>query len=308
MTKKLISIVIPCFNEEDNVERAYNTICKFINSETKYDFEFVFTDNHSTDGTFEKLKHISEQDERVRVFRFSRNFGYNLSIQSGYRNCKGDAAIQMDADLQDPPELIPQFIRKWEAGYKVVYGIRVARKGFLITQLGQIFYYLLNLLSEINIIRNAGECRLLDRVIINELNKFSDPHIFLRGKISEIGFEHFGIKYERSERKFGKTKFSFLSLFKLSIDAITGHSVKPLRISFFFGGIILFFSLMTSFGLVIAKLTVGQDWPSGFATIIILLILLNGIQALLIGILSEYVGRIYQHLKQVNETIIEKEI
>ena len=170
MSKSLISIVIPCLDEEENVERTYRAICDAIEKEEKYDFEFIFTDNHSSDNTFEVLRRLSAADSRIHAVRFSKNFGYQMSIFTGYMQATGDAAIQLDADLQDPPYLISEFLRRWEDGYKVVYGIRKTQKAnAFLTLMTEVFYWLLDKLSESRVPHNAGECRLIDRAVIDAL-------------------------------------------------------------------------------------------------------------------------------------------
>lgn len=309
MGKPLISIVIPCLDEEENVERTYRAICDAIAKEEKYDFEFVFTDNHSSDNTFEVLRRLSEADDRVRAVRFSKNFGYQMSIFTGYMQAAGDAAIQLDADLQDPPHLISQFLRQWEDGYKVVYGTRKTRKtNAFLTLMTEVFYWLLDKLSESKVPRNAGECRLIDRAVIDALGSIPATDIYIRGWIAEIGFHQIGVPYERQIRFAGETKFSAKHLFKLSIDAIASHSTTPLRLATFFGLGMLVLSILGSVGFFAGRLLLGQDWPAGFATIVILILALNSFNLLLLGIMGEYIGRIHRHLKSPPQTIIEEQV
>jgi len=306
--KPTISIVIPCFNEEGNVANTYRELNLIIDSESQYNFEFIFTDNHSTDNTFKELNALADKDSRIKIYRFSKNFGYQKSIYTGYMKSSGSAAIQIDADLQDPPTLIPSFLRHWEQGFKVVYGIRKTRKSnFLLTFMTQLFYRLLDNLSEAPLPRNAGECRLLDRVIIEELSKIKDNDIYIRGRIAELGFDQKGIEYERRDRQAGQTKFTFINLIRLSADAITGHSIIPLRLASYLGLLMLTFSTIGTIGFIFSKVFFGHDWPAGFTTIIILILTLNGLNSLLIGILGEYIGRIHQQLKNNPEAIIEEE-
>lgn len=309
MAKTLVSLVIPCFNEEDNVERTYRAVGDVITGEQDYDFEFVFTDNHSTDGTFDILKDLAAKDGRVRAIRFSRNFGYQKSIFTGYMNAKGAAAIQIDADLQDPPDLIPQFLRQWEAGNKVAYGVRKTRKtNALLTLMTRGFYWLLDTVSESKMPRNAGECRLIDRDVIEALRRIPDTDMFLRGRIAEIGFDQVGVPYERAERTAGDTKFSLGSLIELSFDAIASHSTAPLRLSSYLGMGMLVLSGVGTVGFIFGRLFLGQDWPAGFATIVVLILVLNGFTLLLLGILGEYIGRIHRQLKTDPDVIVEEEI
>ena len=309
MSKSLISIVIPCLDEEENVERTYRAICDAIEKEEKYDFEFIFTDNHSSDNTFEVLRRLSAADSRIHAVRFSKNFGYQMSIFTGYMQATGDAAIQLDADLQDPPYLISEFLRRWEDGYKVVYGIRKTQKAnAFLTLMTEVFYWLLDKLSESRVPHNAGECRLIDRAVIDALGPPPATDIYIRGRIAEIGFHQIGVLYERQNRSAGETKFRTRHLLKLSVDAIASHSTAPLRLATFFGLGMLVLSILGSIGFFAGRLLLGQDWPAGFATIVILILVLNGFNLVLLGIMGEYIGRIHRHLKSPPETIIEEQI
>src|SRR5207302_7797428 len=185
-------------NEEANVERLYATVTSVMASlAERYDYELLFTDNHSTDATFPLLKRLAMRDQRVRVLRFSRNFGFQKSILTGYAHAAGDAAIQLDCDLQDPPDLIPQFVRKWEEGYKVVYGVRAGRKESLwLTGLRRIFYRLIDWFSEDPLPHDAGDFRMVDRHVLDALREYEDYQPYLRGAIAAMGFDQLGIPYE----------------------------------------------------------------------------------------------------------------
>ncbi|MBE0447662.1 MAG: glycosyltransferase family 2 protein [Actinobacteria bacterium] len=306
----LLSIVVPVFNEEDNVEILYNTVTRVMDLlSDRYDYEFVFTDNHSTDQTFEKLERLSQREKRVKVLRFSRNFGYQRSIYTGYINASGDAAVQLDCDLQDPPELILEFVRHWEAGYQVVYGVRRSRKeSWWINSVRKAFYWIIDTLSEDTLPHDAGDFRLVDRIVLDELKKIEDYQPYLRGAIAAMGFKQVGILYDRAERTRGRSKFSRGDLIRLAMDGILNHSVVPLRIATFTG---LAVSLLTFFGIVayiIGRLLFGQQWPAGFATTTTLILLSLSLNALFLGIIGEYLGRIYQQVKKRPITIIEREI
>ena len=247
--KKLVSIVIPVFNEQENLVRTYKQVKAIMDQVGhKYDYEFVFTDNHSTDDTYAEAEKVAKGDQSVRVFRFSRNFGFQRSIATGYAKAKGDAAIQIDCDLQDPPELILEFLKAWEQGYKVVYGIRRSRQeGFFITRTRRLFYRLIDSLSEDTLPHDAGDFRLVDRCVLDELTKIYDYQPYLRGTIASLGFNQKGIPYDRRERRYGQSKFPFSELMKLALDGILNHSVLPLRVATICG---LLISVATIFGLV----------------------------------------------------------
>ncbi|HEY3375057.1 MAG TPA: glycosyltransferase family 2 protein [Candidatus Aquicultor sp.] len=310
VNKKLISILVPVFNEEDNIIPLYTRVLDVMAQLVdRYDYEFVFTDNHSTDRTFERLEKLSKLDKRVHVYRFSRNFGFQRSIYTGYYNAKGHAAIQLDCDLQDPPELITEFVRYWEEGYQVVYGIRQTRKeGWVINRIRNVFYWLIDILSEDILPRDAGDFRLVDRRVINELRKIDDYQPYLRGTIAAMGFKQIGIPYDRAERMHGKSKFSLGGLFKLATDGILNHSIIPLRISTFTGLTISLLTFLGILGYFFGKLFLGKEWPAGFATTTTLILLSLSLNALFLGIIGEYLGRIYQQVKKRPMTIIESEI
>ena len=308
--KKLISIVIPVFNEESNIMECYETLIEHCaNHDKKYDFKFIFMDNHSTDQSFSILKKLTIKDPHVKVFRFSRNFGYQASIYTGYINAEGDAAIQFDCDLQDPVEKITDFLSKWEEGYKVVYGIRVQRKeNIIITGIRLIFYRFISFISQNPLPLDAGDFRLIDRCIIDEMSKIYDSRPYIRGLSSSLGFKQIGIEYVRNERKKGESKFGFINMFSLAWDGIANHSILPLRLASFTG---LLIGLATIFfGLVytVAKFNFGKDWPGGFVTLVLLLLFSIFLNSIFLGIIGEYLGRIYTQVKKLPITIIEDSV
>ncbi len=308
--KRLITICVPVFNEEPNIEPLYAALLPIMEQlATRYDFELLFTDNHSTDRTFDALEQLARRDARVRAIRFSRNFGFQRSIATGYANARGDAAIQIDCDLQDPPELILEFVRKWEQGYKVVYGVRSSRReSWWMSFVRRMFYRIIDALSEDELPLDAGDFRLLDRCVLDELQKFDDNQPYLRGTIAALGFDQIGIPYNRAERQRGQSKFSFGELMGLALDGILNHSVVPLRIATYLG---LFISVITFLGILgygIGRLFLGKDWPPGFATIIMLILGSLSLNALFLGIIGEYLGRIYRQVKRRPLTIVEREL
>ena len=203
---KLISIIIPVYNEEKNIEPVYDTLKKLLNPlKKKYDYELIFSDNRSTDKTFSILRKIAKNDLKVKVLRLSKNYGYQKSILNGYNHAKGDVAIQYDSDLQDPPELIIKFLEFWNEGNDIVYGIRRTRKeNFILNLTRKLFYRLIDLLSEDHLPKDAGDFRLLDRKILDILKNVSDVQPYLRGTIASMGFKQVGIPYDRDKRRRGK--------------------------------------------------------------------------------------------------------
>jgi polyisoprenyl-phosphate glycosyltransferase len=308
--RKLISIVVPVYNEEGNIEPLHAALAEvFAGVTDRYDWELVFTDNHSEDKTFAELTALAARDDRVRVFRFSRNFGFQRSIYTGYMQARGDAAVQIDCDLQDPPSLILEFVREWEAGSKIVYGVRRGRKeGYVITLVRKIFYRLIDFLSEDRLPHDAGDFRLVDRRVIDVLRRIEDQKPYLRGTLATLGFDQKGIAYDRAGRQRGESKFSLRDLFGLALDGILSHSTVPLRAATYTGLVISVLTLLALVGYVVGRLWVGKDWPAGFATTTILILLSLSLNALFLGIIGEYVGRIYQQVRRRPLTIIEHRI
>ena len=309
-TKPLISLVVPVYNEEDNIALFYTAVLAAIEPlSSLYDFEFVFTDNHSTDNTPHLLRELAQQDKRVRAFRFSRNFGYQRSILTAYLRCKGEAAIQLDCDLQDPPELISVFLQKWREGSDVVYGIRTSRlESKRWTFARKIFYWLVDFLSEDPIPRDAGDFRLISRRVIEELRRIGDPKPYLRGTIATLGFTQTGIAYSRRARAVGTSKFSFYDNIMLALDGIINQSVVPLRIAIYVGVAVAALTVLASIGYIIAYFTVGFRAPAGFTTLTVLILGSLGINALMLGVIGEYLGRMYLQMKNKSLSIVEREL
>jgi len=305
--KKLISIVIPVYNEEDNIKICYETLLNlFRQLEDQYDFEMIFTDNHSKDQSFPILLELAKKDPCVKVFRFSRNFGYQASIYTAYLKAEGDAAIQFDCDLQDPPEMIPEFLSRWESGYKVVYGIRVGRKeGAWITGMRFLFYRMISWISRDPLPVDAGDFRLIDRCIIEEMARVDDSRPYLRGMISSFGFPQIGLEYQRNQRERGESKFSLLTLISFAWDGITNHSILPLRLATIIGFVLAFIIFISIVIYSFGKIFYGLNWPAGFATLVILLLISIFLNAIFLGIIGEYLGRIYLQVKKMPITIIE---
>ena len=303
----LISLVVPVLNEEDNigplVERVAAVMAQVAD---RYDYELVFTDNHSDDTTWQKLTALAAERPDVRAYRFSRNFGYQKSIRTGYLKARGAAAIQLDADLQDPPELILEFLGHWEAGSKVVYGVRRSRQeGVVVTVIRRVFYWVIDALSEDRLPRDAGDFRLIDRQVIEVLRGDGDVHPYIRGRIATMGFTQTGIPYDRSARQAGETKFPFWSMVGLAVDGITSHSAKPLRFATYLGVGTMAASFAAGLIYLSARLIFGAEWPAGFATLVVMVLFFSGLNSLLLGLMGEYVARIFEQLKQSPDTLIE---
>jgi glycosyltransferase involved in cell wall biosynthesis len=309
-TKPLISIVVPVYNEEPNILPFYERIGPVLAAlADRFRFEFVFTDNHSTDRTFALLSQLAAQDARIRVFRFSRNFGFQRSILTGYTRCRGDAAIQIDVDLQDPPELIEQFLDRWQAGADVVYGIRKQRQeGWAITQARGLFYRLVDMLSEEKLPVDAGDFRLISRRVIDILVAYRDANPYLRGTIATLGFEQVGIEFVRAARQRGESKFPFSKLMSLALDGILNHSTVPLRFATYFGLVASLITILMMAGYAFIRLILHAEWPAGFTTLAALILVSISINAMLLGIIGEYLGRMYRQVREGPLSIVEAAI
>jgi polyisoprenyl-phosphate glycosyltransferase len=305
-TPKLVSVLVPAFNEELTVERAYAAIAAVFEDLPGYDFEIVFTDNHSTDRTFALLRRIAERDPRVKVIRFSRNYGYQRSVLRAYKEARGDCAVQIDCDLQDPPELIPEMLALWEQGHQVVYGVRKSlQDGPLTAALRRAFYWFIARISDDDLPLNAGEFRLVDARILGELRKVEDTAPYVRGLISAMGFSQVPILYDRRNRIAGTSKFPLMAMITLAVDGVLNHSLLPMRIASLTGLVVGVVTLALTFIYLIGSLLFGQDWPAGFATTTILLLMSIAINAIFMGIMGEYVGRIFLQAKQRSDPLIE---
>jgi len=303
--RKLITLSVPVYNEEKNIDRLCKELAALASCEPDYDFEFLFTDNASDDKTFEMLADRANSDPRIRVLRFSRNFGFQKSILTNYLNARGAAAVQLDADLQDPPMLVREFLRSWEEGYKVVYGIRRHRKeNFLVNAGRKLFYSLISSMSTFHVPKDAGDFRLIDRTIIDHLRTVDEQTPYLRGIISSLGYRQTGVVYDRERRIAGRSKFGLMSLVDLSIDGLTAQSTKPLRFVTIFGLMVSALSLMLIFYYFILFLFDTDNLPSGFTTIVLLLVFLIGLNSFILGLLGEYVGRVFNNTRGLPMTII----
>ncbi len=307
--RKLITISVPVYNEAENIARLLARLRTLAEANSAYDFEFLFTDNASEDTTYDLLKAEAERDRRIRVMRFSRNFGFQRSILTNFLNAKGDAAIQIDADLQDPPELITEFLRQWEKGYKVVYGVRKRRpEGRLLAMARKGYYRLIDRLSEVDVPPDAGDFRLIDRVIIGHMPDLKDRAPYLRGYIASLGYPQIGIPYDRSARQAGASKFRLPALIKLAIDGVCSQSTLPLHYITMLGFLVCAVSFAATLLYLAIFLVNPGAIPEGFTTLALLMFFSIGLNALFIGVIGEYVGRIFDTVRGHPMTIVEKRI
>lgn len=293
-----ISIVAPAYNEEENVLPFYEKMKAVLDGITK-EWEIVCVDDGSQDKTLEMLTRLHLDDNRLKVINLSRNFGKEAALTAGLDHASGDAIIPIDIDLQDPPELIPEMIQLWQQGYEVVYATRTEREGetFLKKSTASYFYRFINRLSNIEIPKNTGDFRLMDRKVLDALKELRETHRFMKGLFSWVGFKQTSLPYVRKERFAGTTKWNYFKLIELAIEGITSFSIKPLQVATMLG---LLVSLLAFFyGVIIIGKTVvfGADLP-GYPSIMVTMLFLGGVQLITIGVIGEYIGRIYHEVKQ----------
>ena len=305
----LVSISIPVLNEADNIDRLYDRLTALADRiQGQCDLEFVFSDNHSSDETWKKLTALAARDARVRAVRFARNVGFQRSILANFMHTRGDAVMQIDADLQDPPELLEEFFRLWRTGYHVVYGVRRKRKeGRLINAFRKAGYWLIDKVSEHPIPRDVGDFRLVDRRVINALCAMRSSHPYLRGMIAGLGFNQTGVEYDRDARIAGESKFGVWRLISLGLTAVFNHSVVPLRLATFVGVATLTLSALGTLYYLILRLAF-PSLPVGLASIHILVLFGIGLNSLLLGIIGEYILRIYILMRSEPVAIVENSL
>ena len=311
---KKISIIIPAYNEEESIPFLYDRLSKLIAKIKNYEFELLFINDGSKDKTINIIKELRKKDNRVCYVDFSRNFGKEIAMLAGLDYAKGDAVIFMDADLQDPPELIPILIKYWEQGYDDVYARRRTRKGepFLKKFTSKMYYRVLQSLTKVEIQKDTGDFRLLDRRCVNALKKLRENGRNSKSMFSWIGYNKKEVLYDRNPRIAGKTKWNYKKLMDLAIDGITSFTTSPLRVSSYLS-IPTFMLLIIYFIYVIAKMIVTGVFIEAFQVTILLILFFSGVQILLFGIIGEYLGRIFNETKNrplyfVNEYNDEKEM
>lgn len=295
---KKITIIVPAYNEEESLPFLYERIEKIMNSIENYEFELLFVNDGSKDKTIELIKEYKKKDERISYVDFSRNFGKETAMIAGMDYAKGDAVIFLDADLQDPPEVIPEMINYWEEGYDDVYAQRKSRAGesFMKKITSKMYYRLLQALTPVPIQKDTGDFRLLDRRCVNALKKLRETDRNSKSMFSWIGYKKKAIMYDRDARIAGKTKWSYKKLINLAIDGITSFTTSPLRISTYIA-IPTFLALFVYFIYVIIKCIKLNVAIQAFQAIILLVLFFSGVQILLFGIIGEYLGRIFNASK-----------
>jgi polyisoprenyl-phosphate glycosyltransferase len=292
--KKTISLVSPCFNEEQNVEELYRQVTTIMSCMEGYDYEFILIDNASTDSTVQKIKAIASRDKRVKLIVNSRNFGHIRSPFHAILQTGGDACIVIASDLQDPPEMIPELVKKWESGAHIVVAVKKeSRESRLMFGIRKLYYGLLKSVSDVSIIRNYTGFGLYDRRIVNILREIPDPYPFFRGIIAEVGFKVDQVLYSQPRRERGVTKNNFYTLYDIGILGIISNSKIPLRLATFFGFALSLLSFLVGITYLISKLIFWDNFQAGVAPLLIGNFFFFGIMLFFIGILGEYVGAIY---------------
>lgn len=305
----LISIAIPVFNEALNMDALYARLTSVAdNMSDRCRMEFVFSDNSSTDDTWRRIESFAATDPRVRAIRFSKNVGFQRSILANYLHTRGDAVMQIDADLQDPPEMLVQFFGLWQQGYDVVYGVRRKRReATWINQFRRFGYWMINAISEHDIPRDVGDFRLIDRKVIRALSQMRTPNPYLRGMIAGLGFRQTGLEYERDARVAGESKFGLARLVRLGLTAVFNHSSVPLRMASILGIMMIAVSALGTIYFVLLRF-LEPELPQGLASMHILVLFGIGLQSLLLGIIGEYILRIYLMLRAEPLAIVERSI
>jgi len=296
--KKLISIIIPAYNEEDCVDELVTRLKQLFEVESKYDFEAIIVENGSIDTTWDKLKKIANSDSRFKILKLSRNFRMDGGLTAGLDYVSGDACVLMTADLQDPPELISEFLRKWEDGWENVYGVVTKRTGTspIRTFNSKLFYFIADKLTDGRIPKNASDFRLVDKKVYLAIKSMAERNRFVRGLFAWAGFKSIGIPMERPPRFGGVSNAHTFGVIDLAFKGIFAHSYRPLRLITMFGIILSVISFLTIIPLAIIWITSGVPF-AGFGTIVSLFLFVLGILSLMIGILSEYIGLIYEEVK-----------
>lgn len=304
----LVSIIIPCFNEEKVLKDTFVRISGVLNREESIEHELVFVDDGSTDGTHHILQNLAQKDPHVSVIRLSRNFGHQPAVSAGIRHCRGDLAVIIDADLQDPPEVIPAMIQQLlNTNSNVVYGVRKSRKGETVFKLAtaNLFYQILNQLSEVPLPANTGDFRVMDRKIIDAFNSLQENTKYIRGLIAWMGFKQTPYYYERGARFAGSTKYTLRKMIRFASTGIFYFSKKPLKIATAFGFLSVAAGLLLSAWLLFNKVVNPQYLVSGWTSIILVVIYFGGVQLLTIGILGQYIGSLFDEIKKRPEYIID---
>ena len=295
--KVTYSIIAPIYNEIDNIPELYRRVKEVMDS-SKESWELILVDDGSTDGSTEKIRELAQSDKTVRPVIFARNFGHQVAITAGWDYARGDAVIIIDADLQDPPEVILELVKKWKEGYEIVYAVRGEREGesWFKKFTAAMFYRIIYSITDVKIPVDTGDFRLMDRKVVDVLKQMRERHRFPRGMSAWVGFKQVGVKYKRAARVAGVTKYPFRKMLKLALNAITGFSYFPLQVATYFGFFSAGVSILAIPVVAYMRMTGSQAF-FGQATTLIAVLFLGGVQLISLGILGEYIGRLYDEAK-----------
>lgn len=307
---KKISVIIPMYYEEEVAEECYKRMTFVLQNIENYDYEIICINDGSKDKTLTILENLAIRDKRLKVLSFSRNFGHQCAVTAGLKYVTGDAIVIIDADLQDPPELIPEMLKLWEAGNDVIYGKRKTRDGESVFKLftAKMFYKTLNALSDVEIPKDTGDFRLVDRKVVDTINSLPEHNKFLRGLFSWVGYKQIPFQYERKERFAGKTKYPLKKMLKLASDGIISFSTKPLKIVGGLGIISIVISFILLIYALISYIFKLNNLSAGWTSLMLGITFFAGVQLLSLWIMSEYIARIYDESKNRPQYIIEKKI
>ncbi|HEX7055656.1 MAG TPA: glycosyltransferase family 2 protein [Bacilli bacterium] len=298
MAATRFSIVVPVYNEEECIRETYRRLTEVM-AQTGEEYEIVFVNDGSRDRSADIIRDLCATDSRLRLLEFSRNFGHSAAVTAGLQFASGQAVVIIDADLQDPPEMILPMIKKWREGYDVVYGKRIKRKGETLFKkaTAALFYRVLKSMTSVDIPVDTGDFRLMDRKVVDELNHLQEQSRFIRGLVSWVGFKQIAVEYERDKRFAGETKYPFKKMLKFALDGITSFSYKPLKLAAYLGFLLSAASFLYLLIVVYEKLFTAYAQP-GWASIVAVNLLFNGITLILLGVMGEYIGRIYEETKR----------
>lgn len=291
------SIIVPIYNEKENLLELHRRVTEVM-TKTGKSWELVLVDDGSIDGSTEMVRELAKKDKHVRPVIFARNFGHQIAITAGWDYARGDAVVIIDADLQDPPELILEMSKKWKEGYEVVYAVRAEREGESWFKLwtASLFYRIIFRITDVKIPLDTGDFRLMDRKVVDVMKQMRERHRFPRGMSAWVGFNQIGVEYKRAARVAGETKYPFKKMFRLAINAITGFSYFPLQVATYFGFIAAGIAILAIPVVAYMRITGSQAF-FGQATTLIAVLFLGGVQLISLGILGEYIGRLYDEAK-----------
>lgn len=294
MNKQLISYIFPIYNESGNIRLLYSTMSNLLKENSNYRYELIFVNDGSKDDSLDLLRKIVNEDSRVKVLDFSRNFGHQIAVTAGLDHANGDAVIIMDSDMQDPPQVSMELIAKWREGYEVVYAQRRTRKDSFFKKItADLFYRTLQKLADIDIPRNTGDFRLIDRKVVEEIKRFKEHNRFLRGMVSYVGFKQVAVPFDRDERHAGETGYPLKKMLKFAADGIFGFSSAPLQLISRTGYTIAAFAFLGIIYALFMRIFFPEITIEGWTFIVISILFMGGVQLVMLGVVGSYIGRIY---------------